>query len=116
MTHPLVELPADYARVADDAWELVRAAPGFLTEREARMLILAAAATPAPGTILEIGSFKGKSTVGLAAVAQHYGLGMVVAVDPHTAPSKTDPSLEGQSSTWDDFRATLRNAQLEGQV
>jgi hypothetical protein len=66
--------------------------------------------------ILEIGSFKGKSTVGLASIAARYGLGKVVAVDPHTAPSVTDPDLRGQTSTWDDFRATLRAAGLEGAV
>jgi len=94
----------------------MRAAPGFLTEREARFLALAAACAPARGTILEIGSFKGKSTVGLASIAARYGLGKVVTVDPHTAPSVTDPDLEGQTSSWDDFRATLRAARVEGAV
>jgi len=41
--------------------------------------------------ILEIGSFKGKSTVGLASVAMRYGLGPVITVDPHSGPSVTDP-------------------------
>ncbi len=66
--------------------------------------------------ILEIGSFKGKSTVGLASIAARYGLGKVVAVDPHTAPSVTDPDLGGQASTWDDFQATLRRAGLDRAV
>src|SRR3989442_3453102 len=56
-----------------------------------RSLALIAAAAPGRGTILEIGSFKGKSTVGLASVSARYGLGKVVAVDPLTAPSSTDP-------------------------
>jgi len=94
----------------------VRAAPGFLTEREARFLALAAACAPANGTILEIGSFKGKSTVGLASIAARYDLGKVVTVDPHTAPAVTDPDLEGQASSWDDFRATLRAAGVEHSV
>jgi hypothetical protein len=94
----------------------VRVAPGFLTEREGRFLALAAACTPARGAIVEIGSFKGKSTVGLASIAARYGLGKVVAVDPHTAPSVTDPDLQGQVSSWDDFRATLRAAGVEGAV
>ena len=75
----------------------MRAAAGFLTEREGRFLALAAAATPASGAILEIGSFKGKSTVGLAAIARRYQLDPVVTVDPHTAPSETDPDLAGAS-------------------
>jgi predicted O-methyltransferase YrrM len=87
-------------------------ATGFLSEREGRFLALAAAAAPAAGVILEIGSFKGKSTVGLAAVARRYGLGRVIAVDPHTAPSETDPDLADQTTSYDDFLTTLRSAGL----
>src|SRR5712692_6012999 len=96
-------LPPDFGAASDEAWARVRAAPGFLTEREARFLALVAAATTTRGVILEIGSFKGKSTVGLASVAARYGLGKVVAVDPFTAPSPTDPHLQGQSSSYEDF-------------
>jgi hypothetical protein len=66
--------------------------------------------------ILEIGSFKGKSTVGLGSIAKRYKLGPVVAVDPHTAPSATDPDLLGQTSSWDDFRSSLRTAGVEDAV
>jgi len=118
MTQPLDtgRLPPDFARASDDAWAAINAAPGFLTEREGRFLVMAAACAPARGSILEIGSFKGKSTVGLASIARHYDLGAVVAVDPHTAPSETDPSLGGQSTTWEDFLATLRSAGLDSYV
>lgn len=109
-------VPADLADAIEEAWRRVRAAPGYLTEREGRFLALAAAATPARGVILEIGSFKGKSTVGLASVAARYGWEPVVAVDPHTAPSITDPHVAGQTSSWDDFRATLRQAGMERHV
>ena len=115
-SHDGERLPADFVRVSDDAWRLISAAPGFLTEREGRFLVMAAACAPARGVILEIGSFKGKSTVGLADVARHYGFGTVVAVDPHTAPSETDPSLAGQATSWDDFLATLRSANVEAHV
>ncbi len=71
---------------------------------------------PAPGTILEIGSYKGKSTVGLASIAQRYGSGPVVAVDPHSAPAVTDFGHGSQQSSWDDFRASLRTAGVEGSV
>ena len=52
----------------------------------------------------------------LASVAAHYGLGPVVSIDPHNVPSLTDPVLEGQSSSYDDFLATLRSAGIERQV
>lgn len=88
----------------------MRSAPGFLTEREARFLALVAACAPAQGTILEIGSYKGKSTVGLASIAQRYNLGPVVAVDPHTAPAVTDYGHGSQQSSWDEFQSSLRRA------
>ena len=94
----------------------MRAAPGFLTEREGRFLALVAACAPAQGVILEIGSFKGKSTVGLASVAMRYGLGPVITVDPHSGPSITDPDVGPKGSSWDDFRASLRAAGVESAV
>jgi predicted O-methyltransferase YrrM len=109
-------LPPDFQAAADDAWARMRHVPGFLKESEARFLTLAAAATPADGTILEIGSFKGKSTVGLASVAKRYGLGPVVAVDPHTAPSVTDPDLGGQATSFDDFMRALREFEVADEV
>ena len=108
----LVDLDAAIA----EAWDRVRAAPGFLTEREARFLALVAACAPAQGVILEIGSYKGKSTVGLASIAQRYGLGPVVAVDPHSAPSVTDFGHGSQQSSWEDFQTSLRNAGVESTV
>ncbi len=102
--------------MCDEAWRRVRDTPGYLAEREARFLILAAACAPADGAIVEIGSFKGRSTAGLAYAAQRYGLGKVVAVDPHTSPSSTDPDLGGQSSSYDDFLANLRRAGVAGAV
>lgn len=102
--------PADLERVRDAAWHRVKDTPGYLSENEARFLMLAAACTPVPGTIVEIGSFKGRSTVALASVAKHYGLGRVHAVDPHTAPSSTDPSLHGQATSFDDFMANVTRA------
>lgn len=94
----------------------MRAAPGFLTEREGRFLALVAACAPARGAILEIGSFKGKSTVGLASIAQRYGLDPIVSVDPHSAPAVTDFGHGSQQSSWDDFRASLRAARVESSV
>lgn len=105
-------IPTDLEPVLDSAWGLMQGAPGFLTEREGRFLALAAAVIPARGVILEIGSFKGKSTIGLASVARHYKRGPVVAVDPFTAPSSTDPYLQGAVSSYPEFEATLRHAGL----
>ena len=103
-------IPSDFASASDEGWRRVRDTPGYLAEPEARFLMLAAVAAPVTGAIVEIGSFKGRSTVGLAYIAQRYGLGKVIAVDPHTSPSTTDPDLAGQPSSFDDFHANLRRA------
>lgn len=111
-----LKLPDDLSSVMEKAWEQARAVPGFLAELEFRALGLLAVCAPNDGVIVEIGSFKGKSTLALASVAQRYGLGQVVSIDPHTAPAITDPSLEGKASSFDDFLTTMRSANLENQV
>ncbi|HXC24555.1 MAG TPA: class I SAM-dependent methyltransferase [Gemmatimonadaceae bacterium] len=103
-------IPPDFDQTQDAAWDQVRAVPGFLTEREARFLMLVAACAPTSGPILEIGSFKGRSTVALGFVAKHYGFGPVIAVDPHTSPSETDPNLRGQATSYNDFLANIQRA------
>ena len=70
----------------------------------------AAALAPAQGKNLEIGSFKGRSTVGIAYVTRELGLGPVVAVDPHTSPAATDPDLRGKTTSYEDFVANLGTA------
>ncbi|MDB4870455.1 MAG: hypothetical protein JWL97_1459 [Gemmatimonadales bacterium] len=107
---------SDLDSVSDNGWALMRQADGYLSEREARCIMIAAALAPAEGRNVEIGSFKGRSTIGLAHVCRHYGLGNVVAVDPHTAPSVTDPDLNGKGTTLEDFRANLNRAGLAGHV
>jgi predicted O-methyltransferase YrrM len=103
---------AHIEEVIDAGWRLVAPTTGYLSEREARFIMAAVALAPAQGKILEIGSFKGRSTVGLAYVAREVGLGKVFAVDPHTSPASTDPDLRsrGQTTSYDDFIANLEAA------
>ena len=102
--------PAGFEGVRAATWRKVADTTGYLSEREARFLMLLAACTPADGVILEIGSFKGRSTVALASIAKHYDRGKVIAVDPHTAPSATDPDLQGQTTSFDDFLSNVHRA------
>lgn len=112
----VMELPSDFDSVVSQAWEQASAVPGFLAELEFRALALLAYCAPRDGVIVEIGSFKGKSTLALASVARRYRFGPVVSIDPHTAPSVTDPNLDGKASSFDDFLTTLRSANLEEQI
>jgi predicted O-methyltransferase YrrM len=113
-----IEVPRDLDAVLDAAWEAARDVPGFLMEAEARLLGTIAACAPAGGAIVEIGSFKGKSTVMLAKVAAHYGLGKIVAIDPHNfnneelAGFKTD----AEATSYREFLGNLEAAGVTGQV
>lgn len=113
-----MEVPHDLNSVLDSAWEAVREIPGFLLEHEARFLGMAAACAPRGGSIVEIGSFKGKSTVMLAKVAAHYGLGPIVAIDPHNFNSselkahRTAPN----ASSYEEFLNNLRGAGVSAMV
>ncbi|MFP5234765.1 MAG: class I SAM-dependent methyltransferase [Acidobacteriota bacterium] len=106
------EVPHDLEEVLTDAWAAAKAVPGFLVENEARLLGMIAACTPATGAIVEIGSFKGKSTVMLGKVAQHYGFGPVVAIDPHDLNSDGLQALKtsAEDSTYRDFLANVASA------
>lgn len=70
----------DLSRVCDEGWALMRNAEDYLSEREARCIMIACALSPAQGANLEIGSFKGRSTLGIAHVCKRYDLGKVMAV------------------------------------
>ena len=111
-----VEIPADLETVLNDAWEETRKVPGHLAENEARFLGLLAACVPARGTIVEIGSFKGRSTVMLAKVASHYGLGPVVAIDPHNSPILLDHQVNAEVSSYQDFLDSIGGAGVSKHV
>lgn len=88
----------------DVVWERCDAIPGWLKRGQAEMLYTDAMAVSRGGTILEIGSHQGRSTVVLAAAAQQRGL-KVVAVDPFV-----EGALFGGRSTRDRFEEHLAAA------
>ncbi len=84
---------------------------GWLTDGEGEFLFRIAAACPAHSSIVEIGSWKGKSTVWLASgVSEDSGI-RVFAIDPH-AQSLEDP----RARTLDDLNANLVRAGVSGMV
>ena len=97
------KLPDRFAQFSNDLVKEVDEVEGYLAPAEMSFLALLAACPTATGDILEIGSFKGKSTIILARAAALAGDGIVNAVDPMTAPSETDPDLNGAASSFDDF-------------
>jgi predicted O-methyltransferase YrrM len=87
------------ARSFDDAWQYASGVEGWLTEEQARVLH-AEAARVAGGTVVEVGSHHGRSTVVLAASGAR-----VVAIDPFPADWRY-----GGPRTADRFRANLASA------
>jgi hypothetical protein len=92
------------ARSFDQAWLLARDIDGWLTEDQAR--VLHAEAARAGGTVVEIGSHLGRSTVVLASAAER-----VVAIDPFPADWRY-----GTQDTATRFRRNLVDAGVDDVV
>ncbi len=105
-----VTIPGTLDEVLDDAWQAAKDVPGFLSEEEARFLGMVAATAPSRGSIVEIGSFKGKSTVMLARVTQKYNLGRVAAIDPHNFNDPYFEEYRKGATTFDDFSRNVEAA------
>jgi predicted O-methyltransferase YrrM len=96
-------------RDIEDVSRIAATVEGWLSDAQGRALYAAAAAARS-GAIVEIGSWKGRSTVWLACGAQRSGR-RVHAVDPH-AGSLEDP----RATTLASFRTSLERAGVSGQV
>lgn len=94
----------------DQVAVLVTRVDGWLSEAQGRALFEAAAATTGRGAIVEIGSWKGRSTIWLAAGAKLGGR-RVFAIDPHVN-SREDPD----AATLADFRRNIEQAGLSDVV
>ena len=100
------------------AWASVTDVDGWMTEGQARMLFDAATACPAGGTIVEIGSFQGRSTIILASAAPVDA--HVIAIDPHAGndrgPQEIDGFVDDAESDHARFGANLEQAGVADRV
>jgi predicted O-methyltransferase YrrM len=102
----------------DDVFESVAHVEGWMSPDQARRLYDAAARTEAGQRIVEIGSFRGRSTIVLASAAP---AGVeVVAIDPHAGndrgPQEIDGFAEAAADDHDVFNANLAAAGVAGRV
>ena len=94
--------------------DLVRPVDGWLFDGEARLLFeLARTADPA-GVIVEIGSWKGKSTICLAKGSEAGPRLKVYAIDPHIGSEEHHAT--GQVWTFEEFQKNIRNAGVQDSV
>ena len=98
MTRPA---PRSLEEEAEHARQRAAGVEGWLSDAQGRALFMAAAKTTGRGAIVEIGSWKGRSTTWLASGARLAGQS-VYAIDPHRR-SREYPEEE----TLDEFLATL---------
>jgi predicted O-methyltransferase YrrM len=83
-------------RTADEVLALAADADGWMTDGQGRLLHAAAARCRPGGRIVEIGSFRGRSTIVLAASAP---AGVeIVAIDPHAGNDRGPGQIEGYAS------------------
>ena len=98
--------PIHIPQTEDQTAAVAACVDGWLSEQQGRELFRAVEACAGRGAIVEIGSWKGRSTVWLAAAARRAGT-IVYAIDRHQA-SREDPAAR----TLDDFRRNLESAGL----
>lgn len=91
---------------------------GWLTADQAARLWDAAASLRPGGRIVEIGSFRGRSTVVLALAAPQAG--EIVAIDPHAGNDRGPQEIHGfedaAKEDFDVFHANLRRAGVDERV
>jgi predicted O-methyltransferase YrrM len=99
----------------DAAWASAREVEGWLTEEQARRLFAAASAVAPAGRVVEIGSFRGRSAVVLAAAGVD-----VVCIDPHAGsdrgPREIAADADRGAADLAAFRANLARAGVDDRV
>lgn len=109
-------------RTALDFYQMsirTRAIDGWLDDMQGYALALLAEQGPGVGAIVEIGSFKGRSTAWLAYGAKCANRERITAIDPFTGSPEhqpgqdwADPDLAALGSTLPVFEANLRKLDL----
>ena len=104
--------PAISRRDLESSLEAINGVEGWLSEGQARRLWEAATRVRAPGRIVEIGSFRGRSTIILRGAAEE-GV-EVVAIDPHgggdRGPQEISPDAQRGDEDYRAFHANLERA------
>jgi len=100
-------------KTVDEALEASGRVQGWLTEGQARRLYAAAARVRPGGQIVELGSYRGRSTIMLAAAAPPDV--ELVAVDPHAGTDRGPQEIAGyEHEAHEDHSAFMENLRRAG--
>jgi len=91
--------------------EKIKRVPGFLRQDEAELLYQLAKRCSGQGVIVEVGSWKGKSTICLALGSKANRKIKVYAVDPHIGSAEHQRCL-GKVDTFQEFKKNIKKADL----
>lgn len=92
--------------------ELVNKIDGWLTEREGKLLYNLAKNCRGKGVIVEIGSWKGRSTIWLGQGSKQGNNVEIYAIDPHTGASEHKDLYE-KVWTFEEFKNNIKNARVD---
>jgi len=96
--------------------QIIRTVDGWLSESEAKYLYSLASYGPGKGAIVEIGSWKGKSTIALAAGCLAAGREKVFAIDHHKGGPDQKELGYRDIDTEAEFRQNIKLAGVEERV
>ena len=91
--------------------ELIQNIDGWLTDEEAKLLYKLAKNCKGKGVIVEIGSWKGKSTICMAKGSKAGNNVKIYAIDPHVGSSEHKKKY-GKVWTFDEFKKNINNAKV----
>ena len=95
--------------------EFVDKIDGWLTDKEGKLLYNLAKKCTGKGAIVEIGSWKGKSTIWLGNGSKKGNKIKIYAIDPHTGSSEHKKKY-GDVWTFKEFKKNIKNANINDVV
>lgn len=101
---------AEQAQSFDAVKNIIDKIEGWIGKREARYLYRLARENAKKGVIVEIGSWKGKTTTLLAKASQDVGGNEVYAIDPHQGGPDQEKIGYGNINTEAEFRKNIHEA------